>query len=50
MSSGPSCKECSTGVEYCAFCEREDCPEMMCYRCLRAALGLLLPEPHVHGG
>lgn len=45
-----ACKECAADVDCCAVCERDDCSETICYRCLRKALGLSLPEPHVHGG
>lgn len=44
------CKQCEVAVECCAVCEREDCSDLMCYRCLRLALGLTLPQPHAHGG
>jgi hypothetical protein len=43
------CKECDAHVEYCAFCEREDCSELICYRCLRQALGQSLSHPLLYG-
>jgi hypothetical protein len=46
----PTCNQCGASVECCAFCEQQDCPETICYRCLRIALGQSLPQPHVHGG
>lgn len=45
-----ACAVCGALVELCAFCEREGCPETICYRCLRIELGQSLPHPHVHGG
>lgn len=56
MTSSPAapvqatCKECSTALEVCAFCEKENCPHMTCYRCLRIALRQEVPQPHHHGG
>jgi hypothetical protein len=44
------CLECRAEVECCAFCERDDCSETICYKCLRIALGQALAQPHVHGG
>ena len=49
-SSDVVCRGCGTVVEICAFCERGDCPETICYRCLRIELVQSLPQPHVHGG
>ena len=46
----PACIRCSVIVECCAFCEREDCTETFCYRCLRIEFRESLPQPHVHGG
>jgi hypothetical protein len=43
----PTCKQCSTAVECCAFCERKDCSETICHRCLRIALGQSLAHPYV---
>jgi hypothetical protein len=45
-----ACTSCGVVLEVCAFCERERCPEAICYRCLRNALGESLAEPHTHGG
>lgn len=44
------CTSCGVALEVCAFCERDRCPEAICYRCLRKALGESLAEPHAHGG
>lgn len=44
------CTNCGVILEICAFCERDQCPEAICYRCLRIALGESMAEPHVHGG
>jgi hypothetical protein len=46
----PLCSQCEGVVEVCAVCEREDCPEPMCYRCLRVEVRQSLPHPHAHGG
>jgi hypothetical protein len=45
-----TCKRCGVVVEHCAFCERGECPEAICYRCLRIACRQALGEPHAHGG
>ena len=53
MSAPPvqaSCKECSTVVEVCAFCDKQGCRHPMCYRCVRVALRQEIPQPHHHGG
>lgn len=41
----PPCIRCSVIVECCAFCEREDCTETFCYRCLRIEFRESLPSP-----
>ncbi len=45
-----TCTRCGVTVELCAFCEREECPEAICYRCLRMGLGESMAQPHAHGG
>jgi hypothetical protein len=45
-----ACSLCGIAVEICAFCEREECPEAMCYRCLRIKVRQAIKEPHDHGG
>jgi hypothetical protein len=45
-----TCSNCDAVLETCAFCEREQCPEAICSRCLRIALGEAMTEPHAHGG
>jgi hypothetical protein len=44
------CTSCGVILELCAFCEREHCPEAICSRCLRIALGESMAQPHAHGG
>lgn len=44
------CKQCTTAMVLCAFCEREQCPRPICYRCLRIQLGQSMAHPHRHGG
>jgi hypothetical protein len=46
----PVCLRCDVAVERCAFCERVDCAEAICYRCLRIQFRQLLAHPHPHGG
>jgi hypothetical protein len=29
-----TCTRCDVVLELCAFCEREDCPDAICLRCL----------------
>ena len=38
------CTRCGASVEYCAFCEREDCNHAICNRCMR--LGLRQSRDH----
>lgn len=45
-----TCTSCGAVIDVCFFCERAPCPEAMCYRCLRIALGESMAEPHAHGG
>jgi hypothetical protein len=45
-----ACLRCGTPIEVCAFCESGICPDMICFRCLRADLGQSLAQPHAHGG
>jgi hypothetical protein len=45
-----TCTNCGVVLGICAFCERGQCPEGICYRCLRIGLGESMAEPHVHGG
>lgn len=46
----PTCIVCGVVIECCGFCERLDCAEAICYRCLRVRLRESLPQLHVHGG
>jgi hypothetical protein len=45
-----ACTLCTTLVEYCAFCDRDECPVIVCYKCLRIDLRQAVSEPHTHGG
>jgi hypothetical protein len=44
------CTRCGALIELCAFCERADCPSVICYRCLRQELRQSLAQPHAHDG
>jgi hypothetical protein len=44
------CASCERDIEVCFVCEREDCPEGRCYRCVVIDLREFLPQPHLHGG
>jgi hypothetical protein len=44
-----TCDRCGVVIEVCGFCQEEDCPDPLCYRCVRVALRQELPQPHVHG-
>ena len=44
------CSRCGTEIEVCAFCQRPDCSQVVCYRCLRVDLGESMDHPHPHGG
>jgi hypothetical protein len=45
-----TCDRCGLVIEVCGFCQEEECPDPLCYRCVRVALRQELPQPHVHGG
>jgi hypothetical protein len=45
-----SCRDCERSLEACAFCERQECPEAVCFQCLRVGLKESIAEPHGHGG
>ncbi len=44
------CSRCQIAIEWCAVCEREDCRERLCYRCVRIAFRQEVRQPHGHGG
>jgi hypothetical protein len=44
------CTRCGIVIELCSFCERAQCPEAICGRCLRIELGESMAQPHAHGG
>ena len=50
MDEALACLTCEREVEVCFFCEREECPNVLCYRCVVVALGEFVPQPHPHGG
>jgi hypothetical protein len=45
-----SCSRCGVVIDGCAFCERQECRELLCYRCVRITLGQEIAQPHRHGG
>jgi hypothetical protein len=44
------CTRCGVVIELCAFCERAQCPDAICARCLRIELGESMAQPHARGG
>jgi hypothetical protein len=50
MDEALACLSCGRDVEVCFFCEREECPDAQCYRCVVVALREFVPQPHPHGG
>jgi hypothetical protein len=44
------CVQCGSAIEVCSFCERLDCGQAICYRCLRLELRESMAHPHLHGG
>lgn len=44
------CSGCEREVYVCAFCERGDCTQTICFRCLQSELGQTQAHPHEHGG
>ena len=45
-----ACSRCGIAIECCTLCEKTDCRERLCYRCVRIAIGQELRQPHAHGG
>lgn len=45
-----ACTSCGRSIEVCYLCEREDCPDAACYRCVVVELREYVPQPHGHGG
>lgn len=54
MTTGTSaqliCSDCRRGIEWCAFCDGQECAAGVCYGCLVVALRQPTPMPHTHGG
>jgi len=44
------CWDCGVPIECCEVCGDEPCPQAVCLRCLRLAVGQSVPEPHIHSG
>jgi hypothetical protein len=44
------CRDCGAQIECCEFCERDACPEGLCYGCVIVTIGQEIPQPHAHGG
>ncbi len=44
------CCLCDGWIECCEFCDGEDCPKAICYRCVIVAVGQEIPQIHPHGG
>jgi len=44
------CVRCGVGIERCAFCERDACPEPICAKSLRVELRESMAERHEQGG
>ena len=39
------CVGCKRAIEWCSFCDEEDCDSAVCYRCLITALGEWVAYP-----
>ena len=44
------CRSCDCAIEYCQFCDKEDCEKAVCYGCMIIALRAQIPDLHPHGG
>ncbi len=44
------CSECDRSLDWCSFCDSDECRAAVCYSCLVIALGESLGQPHEHGG
>jgi hypothetical protein len=45
-----ACTQCGCEIEYCSFCEGEDCAAACCYGCLVVELKESARILHTHGG
>jgi hypothetical protein len=50
MHTGSACAECRCDVEWCAFCDEEDCDVALCYGCTVEVMGQSRPARHARGG
>jgi hypothetical protein len=44
------CTKCGCDIDYCSFCDEEDCAAACCYGCLVVDLRESAPAIHPHGG
>jgi hypothetical protein len=44
------CRGCQRAIEWCSFCDEDDCAAAVCFYCLVVALGESAPRVHTHGG
>jgi hypothetical protein len=40
------CSGCERELEWCAFCDESNCPQPICYRCVREHLGEWVEYPN----
>lgn len=50
MAEERRCAGCERVIEWCSFCDEEDCDVARCYRCVGIALVEITTQPHPHGG
>jgi hypothetical protein len=44
------CTKCECDIDYCSFCDAEDCSAACCYGCMVMDLRQSTPAIHSHGG
>jgi hypothetical protein len=44
------CTKCGCDIDYCSFCDEEDCAAACCYGCMVVELRESTPAIHPHGG
>jgi hypothetical protein len=45
-----ACTKCGCDIDYCSFCDREECSAACCYGCMVVDLRQSTPAIHAHGG
>jgi len=49
-AQGLVCSICRSAIEWCQFCDDENCPKAICFTCVIIATRQEIELPHTHGG